>query len=557
MANTNSSARIFASVCRGEPGAADELFYRYLQRLSLLARSRLSPRLARRFDPEDVVMSAYRSFFIAADTGRFSIEQSGQLWALLTTITLRKLYRSVAHHSAEKRDLYRDCEVSSSFDLEHWATSSDPSPEEAITLADELETVLALLTTQQRRIIELRLQGEQIDDIAADVGVNEKTVRRTIEKVIADAQARHGFDMDIAVPKSVPVTSPRNAAAVPPFAPLSPASNAPDSLPMSQNLLPCELPLGNASLLLHKTAPDNASPNVNSSRSERSLTSISFDDVCLKQLIGRGGMGKIYRATLGFSQSDIAVKFLHKSLHHDASAIDRFVQEAEVVRRLNHPGIVKLHGLGQTSGGIVFLAMDLVDGQSLQQHRSQRSLSTGSSFDDNLRWVVRVVAGLANAVHYAHNAGVVHCDLKPENVMIDKLQRPILTDFGLACLLRHEPRQHRFVAGTAPWMAPEQVDTSFGNLSAATDVYGLGAILYALLTNEPPFTGTRASDVLSQVISAKPPEAPRAVCSSIPESLELLCLMCLSKNPTQRPASAAEVERSLLDLHDKLSPAGL
>ena len=109
MANTNSSARIFASVCSGEPGAADELFYRYLQRLSLLARSRLSPRLARRFDPEDVVMSAYRSFFIAADTGRFSIEQSGQLWALLTTITLRKLYRSVAHHSAEKRDLYRDC----------------------------------------------------------------------------------------------------------------------------------------------------------------------------------------------------------------------------------------------------------------------------------------------------------------------------------------------------------------------------------------------------------------------------------------------------------------
>ena len=105
-------------------------------------------------------------------------------------------------------------------------------------------------------------------------------------------------------------------------------------------------------------------------------------------------------------------------------------------------------------------------------------------------------------------------------------------------------------------MAPEQVDTSFGNLSAATDVYGLGAILYALLTNEPPFTGTRASDVLSQVISAKPPEAPRAVCSSIPESLESLCLMCLSKDPTQRPASAAEVERSLLNELDKLLPEG-
>ena len=150
----SSSARIFASFVADEPDAAAQLFHRYLRRLCRLAQTRLSPRLAQRLDPEDVVMSAYRSFFVSARAGRFWIQESGDLWALLTKITLRKLYRSAAHHSAEIRAIQRETAFPETDDPYTWVISEQPSAADALALADEVESVLRSLPPQHRRIVD-------------------------------------------------------------------------------------------------------------------------------------------------------------------------------------------------------------------------------------------------------------------------------------------------------------------------------------------------------------------------------------------------------------------
>ncbi|MDA1013941.1 MAG: sigma-70 family RNA polymerase sigma factor [Planctomycetota bacterium] len=165
----------------GEDAGADALFCRYLDRLTRLARSRLSARLAGRVDPEDVVMSAYRSFFLGARNGRFLIQRSGDLWALLSQITLHKLYRTVARHSAGRRSVYT--EQAGDFELDGGPAAKEPTPEEAAELADFVESLMTGLAPKQQRILELRLQGETIADIAQAVTTSERTVRRILAEI--------------------------------------------------------------------------------------------------------------------------------------------------------------------------------------------------------------------------------------------------------------------------------------------------------------------------------------------------------------------------------------
>jgi RNA polymerase sigma factor (sigma-70 family) len=175
------SAEIFDRYRRGDPAAAEELFTRYVGRLTLLARSRLSPALASRTDPEDIVLSAYRSFFVAARDGRFTLRRSGDLWRLLVSITLHKLYRQARTQSAERRVL-RECEAPTSpgraADL-----SREPSPEEAVALADELEAVIAKLDPFARRVLELRLQDRSLAEISESLGRSERTIRRALTAI--------------------------------------------------------------------------------------------------------------------------------------------------------------------------------------------------------------------------------------------------------------------------------------------------------------------------------------------------------------------------------------
>jgi len=176
---------------QGDEDAASEIFERYLVRLTALARSRLAPRLARRTDPEDIVLSAYRSFFVGAKDGRFALQRSGDLWRLLVSITLHKLYRQVKRHSAESRDVQRE-----ELQGENATFSQEPTAEAAVALADELEAILKPLDPLLRRVLELRLQGQSLEEIAAITMRSERTVRRSLAELREAIVSRRERDAD-------------------------------------------------------------------------------------------------------------------------------------------------------------------------------------------------------------------------------------------------------------------------------------------------------------------------------------------------------------------------
>jgi RNA polymerase sigma factor (sigma-70 family) len=167
----------------GDERAAEAIFARYFERLTALARSRLSARLARRIDPEDVVLSVYRSFFIEARAGRFALCRGGDLWRLLSSITRHKLLRQVRHQSAGRRACSAEVPLDQVDEGRLTGDPLDASPDEAAALADELELVFAHLDPFGRRVLELRLQGLQIHEIAADTGRSERSVRRSLAHI--------------------------------------------------------------------------------------------------------------------------------------------------------------------------------------------------------------------------------------------------------------------------------------------------------------------------------------------------------------------------------------
>jgi DNA-directed RNA polymerase specialized sigma24 family protein len=180
------SAELVARWRQGDQRAADLLFQRYVQRLLALARRRLSPKLAQRLDPEDVVQSAYRSFFVGARAGRYVLERSGDLWRLLAAITLHKLQRQVEYHSAGKRDQGREQTFrpeDSLCGLAAEVVAHEPTPEEAAAVLDELELVLRGLEPLHRRMVELQLQGHLLEEIAAETQRSERLVRLVLGKV--------------------------------------------------------------------------------------------------------------------------------------------------------------------------------------------------------------------------------------------------------------------------------------------------------------------------------------------------------------------------------------
>jgi RNA polymerase sigma-70 factor (ECF subfamily) len=170
----------------GDARAADELFSRYVDRLLELARGRLSAKLARRVDAEDIVQSAYRSFFVRAQQGEYALGASGELWRLLVAITINKVRGQAEFHSAGKRSLGAEQSVRASPDLppvELAVVTREPSPDEAALLVEMIEGLMVDMDETQRRMLELRLQGYQIEEIAAEVQRSERGVRRLLDKV--------------------------------------------------------------------------------------------------------------------------------------------------------------------------------------------------------------------------------------------------------------------------------------------------------------------------------------------------------------------------------------
>jgi RNA polymerase sigma-70 factor (ECF subfamily) len=191
----NESIRLVARWQGGDQQAAAALFQRYAQRLLALAHSRLSTKLAARVDPEDVVQSVCRSFFVAARAGRVVIERSGDLWPLLVAITLHKLRRQLEYHTADKRSVAAEHRAGDDclYGIPAGLLAREPSPVEAVTLAEILESVLRGLDPVQRRIVELRLQGCSHAEIVAETHRSRATVQRVLDQVKEQAgQLVHG-----------------------------------------------------------------------------------------------------------------------------------------------------------------------------------------------------------------------------------------------------------------------------------------------------------------------------------------------------------------------------
>ena len=215
------------------------------------------------------------------------------------------------------------------------------------------------------------------------------------------------------------------------------------------------------------------------------LAQIGFGELLLERRIGAGGMGKVYRASWRGHEEPVAVKFLRKSLLRNPAAVRRLLAEAQLVASLSHPHLLRIHGVGQTPGAGWFIVMDLAAAGDLSGRRF--------AGDEELTQLLGWLGDAADALDTAHQAGVIHCDLKPSNLLIGEGDHVYVADFGLARSAGESQQGLRW-EGTLGYMAPEQFDASLGAVSVLTDVYGLGAVLYSLLCGHPPNSGKDAAE---------------------------------------------------------------
>ncbi len=264
-----------------------------------------------------------------------------------------------------------------------------------------------------------------------------------------------------------------------------------------------------------------------------------FGDFVLFDEIGRGGMGVVYDAQQSSLDRPVALKILHSHLARTGAAIQRFRLEAETAARLEHPNIVPIYEVGEHDGH-PYLAMQLVDGENLAERIAHLGL------DLKERDAAVLMAKIARAVHHAHQRGVLHRDLKPGNILIDTAGEPHLIDFGLAKCVEDDTglTQTGVFLGTPAYASPEQAAGQTKAVSIASDVYSLGAILYALLTGQAPFFAGSTAEIIEKVRTAIP-ASPRSVRPTLSANLETICLKCLEKEPGRRYASALELAEDL------------
>ena len=446
----------------GNNDAATAIFERYVNRLIGLVRTRLGPKLKRRIDAEDVVQSAYRSFFIHAKDDQYQLAKAGDLWSLLASITLHKLHRQAEKQTAAKRSVQREAPDESA-DSNFCAL--EPSAAEVVGVAEELQLVIDQLAPIERQVLTSMLQGRSLEETSIVIGKSPRTARRLLAEVQRKIERRLMNHENVAQTRQCPVTEP------------------------------------------HVT--------------------LRYADYVIEQLIGSGGMGKVFRAIEKSTGKKVAIKALHKSRQSDERAIAQFVQEAGILAQFQHPNIVGVKGLGRFPSGGYFSVMDFVDGTDLERRIESDPMP--------LCEIVRIVKDVAAAVQYAHDQGVVHCDLKPGNVLISTKGHVRVTDFGFAFLVtRASEASKNLIGGTTGYIAPEILQRE-SQPTPAADIYALGMLMKTLMTRNSP----ESAESLCQG------NADGAIASAI-------SYRCLSREPSKRYQSASDVIEALEGLNSHL-----
>lgn len=344
--------------------------------------------------------------------------------------------------------------------------STAAGPEEVASISEVIEMASQALDDPARTAFALRLEGYEILEIAERMQISERTVRRHLSA--AKEVLKRLLDSEPALPAGMPAIS--TIASLP--------------------------------------------------------TTLSFSDYRLHQWIGDGAVGNVYRATEKSTGRSVAVKFIKKAFRFHPQAGASFRHEVQIVAQLDHPGILRIMGLGRTPNQGDFLVMDWAPGGDLARHTAAHR----SSLKDIHGWALEI----ANALQHAHQHGVIHCDLKPSNVLIGTAGQLQLCDFGMARQLAGWSGDGAAHGGTPAFIAPELVDPSWGPIGPWTDVFGLGGILFNLLTGCPLYEGGTLDAILTNIISRDPISWPRSLQSSVPREWKILCDKLLAKNVSAR-----------------------
>ena len=286
------------------------------------------------------------------------------------------------------------------------------------------------------------------------------------------------------------------------------------------------------------TADDNVAAVPQNKKAARAVEMLGeLGDYELLEEIGRGGQGVVFRARQKSLNRAVALKIISLGQWASEAHLKRFRREAEAVANLDHPNIVPIYEVGERDGSCYF-SMKFVEGGQLDEVVRRAPMS--------IRRAVELMLRLARTVHYAHEHNILHRDIKPGNILLDQKGEPHLTDFGLARLVETESTITRTleVLGTPSYMAPEQATGNNAQLTSATDVYGLGAVLYQLLTGHPPFAGGTTFETIKLVLDTEPRQ-PRLWNRKIDRDLSAICLKCLEKDPRRRYPSALALAEDL------------
>ena len=473
---TNRASRELVEMWRsGSQGAARVLLARYEVRLVALVASRLNRKYRDSIAPEDVVQSAMGSFFRATRASAapsIKLESTVSAWNILATFVRRKLARALERETAVKRGGGR---TRVSLDDLKTDLSTNPSVTEANELLDEIHS---MLNSDHSQLLELLLENKTQREIAEQLGVDERTIRRRIKSM--------------------------------------------------QDIVKGQL----------AAVDERIGASLDSTIETSNLPNISYRQFVLGKLVGSGALGKVYQARLQSDGQVVAVKFMHRHLWTNSQSRLSFLREIDHASKINHSGVVKYLGWGQSPHGGPYLVCEYVDGQPL-------TLVKPTDSETSVQWLAQI----CQAVAAAHQAGVVHGDLTPNNILLDHNGRIVVTDFGFATYSQNPTTDDAALesiaspGGTLGFAAPEQISPAFGTIGFATDIYAIGGLAFYLLTGQSPHDSCSLLDTVADddLIVPNAPTMPAE------EKLVAVATFALKKAISARPHSVTELVPLLVD----------